>query len=305
MNDCIKVVNLSKSYEGRNAVNNISFNVKRNEIFAFLGPNGAGKSTMISILSTLCDYDSGDVYVEGFKRNIDDDNIRSMLGVVFQGSMLDETLSVQQNLHLRAGLYGFYHGNAKKRVEEIVTLCSLQSIRHQLVKQLSGGQRRRVDIARALIPSPKLLILDEPSTGLDPKARQELWTTIKALKEKSQMSIFMTTHYMEEAEIADHICMIHKGHIVLDGSKDELKKQYQKDRVLLYSSALKQVARMLQDKRFAYEIKESFIAVEVNNFFQLMSLLRMCEMCVHHVEMEKGTIEDMYLTLLKEETTCE
>lgn len=301
MEACISVKNLTKRYDAIQAVDHISFEVKKNEIFAFLGPNGAGKSTTISILCTLLEFDEGSVTIEGYKRGQQDDHIRSLLGVVFQGSHLDATLSVEQNLLLRCGLYGMKHKEALRRVQDIIGMCSLQSILHQVVQQLSGGQRRRVDIARALIPSPKLLILDEPSTGLDPNARRELWKTILDLKQKNEMTIFMTTHYMEEAEIADHICVIKQGKIVLDGAKDQLLQQYQKDRLLLYSKAKQQVANILKQKRVAYEVKDAYVIVEIDNFFQMMALLRSVEMHVHHIEMQRGSIEDMYVALLQEE----
>lgn len=301
MEACISVKNLTKRYDAIQAVDHISFEVKKNEIFAFLGPNGAGKSTTISILCTLLEFDEGSVTIEDYKRGQQDDHIRSLLGVVFQGSHLDATLSVEQNLLLRCGLYGMKHKEALRRVQDIIGMCSLQSILHQVVQQLSGGQRRRVDIARALIPSPKLLILDEPSTGLDPNARRELWKTILDLKQKNEMTIFMTTHYMEEAEIAEHICVIKQGKIVLDGAKDQLLQQYQKDRLLLYSKAKQQVANILKQKRVAYEVKDAYVIVEIDNFFQMMALLRSVEMHVHHIEMQRGSIEDMYVALLQEE----
>ena len=196
MESSIRVEQLSKSYQGTQVVKSISFQVNKGEIFAFLGPNGAGKSTTISILSTLLKKDSGTVIINGCHLGQEDERIRSNIGIVFQNSVLDELLSVKQNLILRSALYHLSFKQACQRVQKLCEICSLHDIMHQPVGTLSGGQRRRCDIARALIPEPEILILDEPSTGLDPKARKQLWDTISALHRERHMTVFMTTHYM-------------------------------------------------------------------------------------------------------------
>ena len=241
METSIRVEQLCKSYQGTTVVKNISFQVNKGEIFAFLGPNGAGKSTTISILSTLLKKDSGTVIINGFRLGQEDERIRSGIGIVFQNSVLDELLSVKQNLILRSALYHLPYKQACRRVQKLCDICDLHDIMHQPVGTLSGGQRRRCDIARALIPEPEILILDEPSTGLDPKARKQLWDTISALHKERHMTVFMTTHYMEEAEIADHLCIIKQGNIIFDKPMKEVHKQYAAEQLLLYPASKAQL----------------------------------------------------------------
>lgn len=297
----IDVQNLSKAYHQDDVVSNVSFQVKEGEIFAFLGPNGAGKSTTISILTTLLPFDRGNVQVEGYALGKQDYDIRKSLGVVFQDSRLDQKLSVKQNLMIRCGLYGLFGSQAKYKVEQLFTSCQLQELKDHKVYTLSGGQRRRVDIARALISSPSILILDEPSTGLDPQSRKELWTNIIRLHKETGLTIFMTTHYMEEAEIANHICMIQKGTIVLDKEKEDLNIAIGKDQLLLFTGTPQKVCQILRQCRVPYITSESYIQVDVLNMYQIMSLLRKCEIYLQRFELKKRTIEDMYLELLKEE----
>lgn len=301
MKDGIQVSHLCKCYGDMRAVDDISFQVEQGEIFAFLGPNGAGKSTTISILCTLTDFQSGEVMIHGYHRPYEDEQICKKLGVVFQDSCLDQTLSVRENLLYRSGLYGLFGINAKNRVEEVLSQCHLTSIQRQKVAHLSGGQRRRADIARALIANPSLLILDEPSTGLDPKARNALWNTIDKIHIERNITVFMTTHYMEEAEIADHIAILNHGKIVLDGRKEVLVKQHQKDHLHLYSTSMQSMERVLMQHHIPYEKKEAYLRVDVDNFFTLMSILRHTELYLHNIELIKGSMEELYLHTLKEE----
>lgn len=299
MSESILVHNLKKNYGEHVALKGIDLRVEQGEIFAFLGPNGAGKSTMISILSTLVPYDSGEVRIEGYLLGKQDEWIRHQIGIVFQGSSLDEALSVYQNLKIRCGLYQLFGKQCKQRIHELSELCQLQDILHQSIQTLSGGQRRRVDIARALIPKPKLIILDEPSTGLDPKYRKELWTMIQHLHQQEHMTIFLTTHYMEEAEIADHICMIHQGSILLDGKREELISSFQKDRLQLYTKSKQQVGDVLNRKKIKYQWMQDYVEIEVSNFYEIMSILRSCEHYIYQMKLQKGSIEDMYLQVLE------
>lgn len=297
----IVVKHVSKRYGNHIAIDDISFQVKKGEIFAFLGPNGAGKSTTISILSTLLSWDTGSIEMEGYTLGVQNHAIRKELGIVFQGSMLDESLSVKENLLLRCGLYGLYGKHAYARLQTLMKQCHIEAFLHQKVQELSGGQRRKVDIARALIPKPSILILDEPSTGLDPVSRKELWDMIRALHNEEHMTIFMTTHYMEEAEIADHITLLQHGKIVADGTKEELLRSIEKEHLYLYSDALSSIAKQLQMKRIPYKKKNSYIDVEVLNFYHLMSILRGCEHSIDHIELHKGTMEELYLNMLEED----
>lgn len=301
MEQSIHVHNLCKAYDDRNALNGISFCVNKGELFAFLGPNGAGKSTTIGILSTLMTADRGEVYIEQNRLGNDDAAIRRKIGIVFQNSVLDASLSVQQNLILRCGLYGLYGKQARERVKALYDLCHIEDIRKQRVNTLSGGQRRRVDIARAMISDPSILILDEPTTGLDPKARKEVWDNILQLQSTYGKTLFMTTHYMEEAEKADHICMIQKGEILVDATTSELMQDMGRDQLYLYTDVKQNVSRMLQQHHIKHHIEIGYIQIPVLNFFQMMSVLRKCEPYIHHIEVKKQSMEDIYLEVIKED----
>lgn len=301
MKNSIEVHNLWKAYNGKNVVKGISFVVPKGEIFAFLGPNGAGKSTTISILSTLTSFDKGSIKMEGHNVGVEDIEIHKKLGIVFQDSMLDDILTVKENLRIRCGLYNLTTAQAIQRVNELISLCNLESFANQKVKTLSGGQRRSADIARALIPTPSILILDEPSTGLDPIARANLWQTIKQLHIDANLTIFMTTHYMEEAEIADQICILNKGEIIMNENVKTFKHMYGNDKLKLYGP-LKKLASILASQHIAYKEKLNYIQITPMNTFQTMSILRKCEVYIEHFELLPEKIEDVYLEMIKEES---
>ena len=244
MEEILKITNVSKSFGKAKAVNNISFKVKKGEMFAYLGVNGAGKSTTISMICGTLKKDSGSILVCGEDINKNSKNIKNKIGVVFQNSVLDQTLSVYDNLKYRASLYDITGNEFKKRFEELSKIFELNEIRNQKIKTLSGGQRRRVDIARAIIHNPEFLILDEPTTGLDPNTRKKLWNIIRDLREKNGMTVFLTTHYMEEAVDADFITIIEKGKIITEGTPLDLKNKYAKDVIIIYHVEEKDVMKL-------------------------------------------------------------
>lgn len=215
MPEYIRVENLSKIYHGREAVRHISFQVGKGQIFAFLGPNGAGKSTTINILATLLVKSGGSVRVGGLDLDRQRRAVKQKIGIVFQDDVLDEGLSVYQNLLYRGGLYYAKERALKARISEIAALLELEPLLTRKYGECSGGQKRLAQIARALLPAPGLLILDEPTTGLDPLTRRKVWETLLVLREKLQMTIFFTTHYMEEAAFSDAICVLDHGRILL------------------------------------------------------------------------------------------
>lgn len=224
MPEYIRVEDLSKVYRGHEAVRHISFQVGKGQIFAFLGPNGAGKSTTINILSTLLLKSGGSVRVGGLDLDRQRRAVKQKIGIVFQDDVLDEGLSVYQNLLYRGGLYDAKERALKGRIAEISTLLALEPILARKYGECSGGQKRLAQIARALLPAPGLLILDEPTTGLDPVTRRMVWETLLVLREKLQMTIFFTTHYMEEAAFADAICVLDRGRILLCDSLGRLER---------------------------------------------------------------------------------
>ncbi len=233
----IEIKNLKKSFGNVHAVNDISFSVEEGELFAFLGVNGAGKSTTISILCGTLAHDSGSATVDGFSISDKGSEVKSRIGVVFQNSVLDKDLSVKDNLRCRAALYGIYGKEFNKRLAELDELLDLSELLGKTFKKMSGGQRRRIDIARALLHRPKILFLDEPTTGLDPATRKTVWSAIEKLRERDGMTVFLTTHYMEEAAEADHVVIIEKGKIVASGTPLELKNQYTGDFITLYGAS--------------------------------------------------------------------
>ena len=225
-NEIIRIHDLSKSYGKLQAVKNISLNVYEGELFAFLGPNGAGKSTTINILSTLLEKDVGEIETNQHSLGKDNDKIRNDIGIVFQKSFLDDLLTVKENLFTRASFYGLEKSVITKRINTLSEQLSLHEFIDRPYGKLSGGQRRRADIARALVNHPKILFLDEPTTGLDPQTRHSIWTYIEDLRIKHKMTIFLTTHYMEEAAKCDRVCIIDHGEILELKTPRELRVQY-------------------------------------------------------------------------------
>ncbi|MBR2623281.1 MAG: ABC transporter ATP-binding protein [Clostridia bacterium] len=235
MEDIIKIDHLFKSYGDVKAVQDLSFRVKKGELFAFLGLNGAGKSTTISIMCGQLKKDGGRVEINGKNLDENPNEIKRELGVVFQNSVLDKPISVYENLKTRAALYGIYGQAFEQRMQELTETFELADILKRPIGKLSGGQRRRVDVARALLHKPSILILDEPTTGLDPQTRKTVWGIIEHLRKTENMTVFLTTHYMEEATDADYVVILDAGKIAAEGTPLELKNQFTGDYVLLYA----------------------------------------------------------------------
>lgn len=236
MKNIIEISHLSKSFGEVKAVQDISFQVREGELFAFLGVNGAGKSTTINIICGQLRKDSGSVTIDGCDLDQHVDGIKQQLGVVFQNSVLDKPLSVRENLESRAALYGISGRAFDARLAQLAKLLDFEDLLRRPVGKLSGGQRRRIDIARALLHSPRILILDEPTTGLDPQTRKLLWSVISDLRRNEKMTVFLTTHYMEEAADADHVVILDSGRIVAEGTPLELKNTYAGDYITLYAT---------------------------------------------------------------------
>lgn len=230
----IEVSNLKKYFKDVKAVDDISFSVEQGELFGFLGVNGAGKSTVINILCTLYKKDGGSVRVLGNEVGKDDEKIRQDIGMVHQENSLDELLTVKENLQIRGGLYGETKENLRKNFDKVVKLLGLKDFLNRPYGKLSGGQKRRAEIAAALMHEPKILFLDEPTTGLDPATRKKVWEAIVSLQKKLGMTVFLTTHYMEEAANAKHVCIIDHGKVLMSGTPFELKNTYVKDILRLY-----------------------------------------------------------------------
>lgn len=293
MNNIIEISNLCKSYDEIKAVSNLSFCVKEGELFAFLGVNGAGKSTTINIISGQLRKDSGLVFVDG--KNIEDDSelVKREIGVVFQNSVLDKDLSVYDNLKSRAALYGIFGVELDKRINELAKILEFTDLLKRDIKKLSGGQRRRIDIARALIHNPKILILDEPTTGLDPQTRKTLWNVITDLRKNHNMTVFLTTHYMEEAADADYVVIIDNGKISAKGTPLELKNKYTGDFITLYSVDEEKIKEL----GLEYEVIKDAFRISVANTKEATKLIVKYPEIFIDYEISKGKMDDIFLTV--------
>ncbi len=301
MKNIIEIKNLCKSYGDVQAVDDLSFNVRQGELFAFLGVNGAGKSTTISIICGQLEKDSGSVIIDG--KNIDTikDGIKRKLGVVFQNSVLDQALSVRDNLNHRASLYGISGNNLKKRIGELSKLLELGDIMNRPVGKLSGGQRRRIDIARALLHKPEILILDEPTTGLDPQTRKLLWDVVTVLRKQENMTVFLTTHYMEEAADADYVVILNKGHIAAEGTPLELKNSYTGDFITIYNVDEEDIREL----GHPYEAIRNGYRIAVKNTAEAAKLIIRFPEIFQDFEITKGKMDDVFLAVTGGKLTVE
>lgn len=293
MSNIIEIKNLKKSYGDTKAVDDISFSVKEGSLFAFLGVNGAGKSTTINIICSILKKDSGEVTIDGFDLDTQGDLIKPLIGVVFQNSVLDSTLSVLDNLTTRAGFYGLKGKAWKTRLAELSELLDLEPILKKPLKNLSGGQKRRVDIARGLINLPKILVLDEPTTGLDPQTRKTIWELIDSLRKKRKMTVFLTTHYMEEANKADKVVMIDKGHIVATDTPHKLKNKYSSDYLKVYMPRNEEFEAKLE--KFEY-VGDCYL-IEIKDSIEAKELINKYDEYLTDFEVIKGDMDDVFLKI--------
>ena len=291
--DIIVIEGLNKSFGEIKAVNDLSFKVKRGELFAFLGVNGAGKSTTISIMCGSLSRDGGTVIIDGV--NIDErpDAVKSEIGVVFQSSGLDKQLSVSDNLKSRAALYGICGEAFKARLNELTDLLDLQKLLRRPLGKLSGGQRRRIDIARALIHKPRLLVLDEPTTGLDPQTRKTIWRVVEKLRRDEGMTVFLTTHYMAEAADADYVVILSEGKKVAEGTPIELKNKYTGDFVTIYGATEKQI----QSLGIKAERRGDSYRIAVPDTAAATALITAHPDVFTDYEVVKGKMDDVFLAV--------
>lgn len=289
--DIIVIKNLFKSFGEIKAVNDLSFSVKEGELFAFLGVNGAGKSTTISILCGQLSEDGGEVRVCGCDVADRSAEVKSKIGVVFQNSLLDAPLSVLDNLKSRGALYGLAGEEFRTRLEELTELLELAPLLKRPVGKLSGGQRRRIDIARALLHRPKILILDEPTTGLDPQTRKMIWNVIGYLRKEKGMTVFLTTHYMEEAADADHVVIIDSGKKIAEGTPLELKNRYACDFLVLYGVTESDVSTL----GLPFETMGDGFRISVANPSAVTELILKHPRLFRDYEVVKGKMDDVFL----------
>ena len=291
MENVIEIQHLIKDFKDVRAVNDLSFKVKKGEFFAFLGVNGAGKSTTISIMCGKLSRNSGSVLINGLDIDKDMDQIRKVLGVVYQNNVLDKVLTVYDNLKFRAGLYNITGEEFKKRYKYLADILDFKDLKDRVYGKLSGGQKRRVDIARALLHDPEILILDEPTTGLDPQTRKLVWEVIDKIRKERQMTVFLTTHYMEEVSDANYVVILNKGEIVASGTPLELKNKYTGDFISIYSIKKEDIDKL----GLKYEIIPNGYRIEVKDTEEATKLITTYPNLFKDYEVIKGKMDDVFL----------
>lgn len=309
MGNIIQVNNLIKRYNkaDKNAVDGVSFDVKEGEFFAFLGPNGAGKTTTISILTTTLSKTSGDVKIAGFDIDKESSKVRKNVGIIFQNPSLDLNLTAEENIRFHAILYGLYPfrplyslmpESYKKRVNELAEVLDLKSDIYKPVKRFSGGMKRKLEIIRSLMHKPKVLFLDEPTIGLDPEARKNLWVYLKKIMGEEKTTIFLTTHYLDEAEDTDHICIINKGKIVKEGTPEYIKRSLIQDYLIVNTSSKTDLVKELTRKKIKFEEDEEFKIFISNKGIQ--EFLGGLKTKLTNIRTHSPSLEEAYLEIISD-----
>lgn len=301
MENIIEVEDLRKRYGNVQAVKKVDFSVKKGQLFAFLGPNGAGKSTTINTLCTLLKPDSGRISICGYDLLKQADKVRQSIGSVFQESLLDSMLTVRENLEVRAGFYYSTKREIKEATERAIKAADVYAYEDRPYGKLSGGQKRRADIARALINTPKVLFLDEPTTGLDPQTRKHVWETILKLKKENEMTIFLTTHYMEEAAEADYVVVIDNGSVAAEGTPYTLKEKYSSEQLKIMATDFDRMKEHLNQHKIAYECVEKMFRIKLKTTKDAMPILTLCESLIESFEVLHGTMDDVFIAITGKE----
>lgn len=299
MEEMIKVRHLSKFFKEVKAVEDVSFTVMKAEMFGFLGVNGAGKSTTINMLCTLYTPTEGEVTIGGLCLGKDNEEIKRHIGVVYQNNCLDNRLTVKENLMLRGGLYEPDKSKRRKNLAFVCEILQLNDVIKRPYGKLSGGQKRRCEIAVALMHTPDILFLDEPTTGLDPATRKSVWKTIANLQKEMKMTVFLTTHYMEEAAKANHIGIMDKGHLVQYGTPFSLKEEFAKDRLRLLPKAEKKcfVIEELERMGLSYKRKEKQLSISLDSTMSAIPILDKFREDLEGFEVIQGTMDDVFLNV--------
>lgn len=297
MDPIIQVKNFTKRYGDFVAVNDISFDVEEGSIFAFLGPNGAGKSTTINTLCTIFEKTSGSLLIDGKDVTGQKSEVRSTIGVVFQDSTLDAKMTIEENLKMHCVFYNIPKREVEERIQFVLKLVDLVAERKKLVAALSGGMKRRVEIARGLIHYPKVLFLDEPTTGLDPQTRAHIWEYIIKLQKERNITIFLTTHYMEEAEICSKVAIIDGGVIVAHDTPYALKKKYTRDKAYISTKNEAALEHLLTEHDLNFIKKDGYYRVEAEYLAGLLEVLSIHKEYVTNIEIKKGTFNDVFLEI--------
>lgn len=299
MKNIIEIRDLYKSYRGQEAVKGVSITVEKGQFLALLGPNGAGKSSIINILCTCLKADRGIVLVDGLRVGYQDFEIRKHIGVVFQNGVLDDLLTVEENLYTRGRFYGYRGYEMKSRVTDIAQITGITELLKRPYGKLSGGQKRRCDIARALLHMPKILLLDEPTTGLDPQMRSAIWKTVLGIKERMGMTILLTTHYMEEAAKADEIVIVKDGRVILRDSPDAIKSTYAQDSLVFFSDTTELLQSLLDRRGVRYRMRGEGIEIPLKKTMDALAILELCRGRFRDFEVIRGNMDDAYLKVIE------
>jgi len=297
MDPIIKVSGLKKHYGNVKAVNGLDFSVVQGNLFAFLGPNGAGKSTTIDILCTFLKPDEGKVIIDGHEIGKDDDKIRNSIGIIFQQGLLDNLLTVRENLEARGSFYGLKGDKLKTTIDRAAANVGIIDLLDRQYGKLSGGQKRRADISRALIHTPKILFLDEPTTGLDPQTRKSVWDTIRTLQKDTGLTVFMTTHYMEEATEADYVIVIDNGLISARGTPTEIKEKYAHDLIKLSAKDCYALSHILDEMGVGYQRTGDVFLITLQKTMDSLPILDKCRETIYGFEVTNGTMDDAFLEI--------
>ncbi len=297
MEDIIQVNHLKKYFREVKAVDDISFRVKKGQLYGFLGINGAGKSTTINMLCTLLSSNEGEAYVCGYRLGKEDREIRRKIGVVFQDNTLDNRLTIKENLITRASLYDNSTSSIHKNLDYVCDILDIGDILNRQFRKLSGGQKRRCEIAKALMNRPALLFLDEPTTGLDPQTRQNVWESVERLRKEDSMTVFLTTHYMEEAAKAQYISIMEAGKLVADGTPSELKQKHAQDILKLVPENREELLKQLEEERLVFENRSNHIRVTIPDSMFGLELLNKFRNSLRSFELVQGTMDDVFLNI--------
>lgn len=294
----LEIKDVSKKYGTKVALQSVNFQVEKGSFVGLLGENGAGKSTLLNIIANNLKQDQGYVYYDG-ELIASSNKCKSELGIVYQNSILDKSLTVYENLYVRGSLYELSKEEIKTRIKQLSNDFDLNSILKQRYGTLSGGQKRKVDIARALLHQPKLLILDEPTTGLDPDIRKTLWMILTNLRKKNNLTILLTTHYMEETNDCDKIIMLDKGILIKEGTPNDLKIMFSNKRLVLYTKNLQELQSRCKALACDYIVDKDKIVVFIENSFDSIEIVSKCKDVVESFEVINGTMDDMFLKIKK------
>ncbi|EAD8854553.1 ABC transporter ATP-binding protein [Listeria monocytogenes] len=300
----IKLTNVVKKFGKVEAVKGINLEVEKGSLFAFLGENGAGKSTTLSMICTESEPTSGEIFIADEKLTFKNGkSFRQKLGVVFQENVLDDLLTVRENLYNRASLYGKTKAEITERLALVSSIMGIEDILNRRFEKLSGGQKRRAEIARAIMHDPEILLLDEPTTGLDPKTRVSVWKIIDYLREELGMTVFLTTHYLEEAKDADQLAVIHKGKIIAQGTPANIRSRFSVDKIFFYDAKVAELQTIIEKINLPFKVTKETMRVDViNQDVEILAILNQTAGLYGSFEVIKGNLDDAFISMIKEES---